>query len=198
VTRTAHAPAGQRGRATVVPPVTTRASRSVGESRRRLLLALAACAAVALSVAVSAAVEVGATAHRVALFVHLTALVLGFGCVLVIDWHGLLWVVGRARLDDVVVLSARLTPLIWCGLVGLVLSGAALSADPTAPLTAVKLVAVAVLAVNGVYVSVVQQQLAATNGDPSGRLLARGLATAALSQTCWWTATVIGFLNSSG
>jgi hypothetical protein len=165
--------------------------------QQRVLLALGVCAVVGVSVAVSAAVEVSATVRQVALFAHLAALVVGLGSVVAIDWHGLLWLLGRTRLDDVVVLSARLSAPIWLGLSGLVASGALLSADPTEPLTAVKIAVVMVLAVNGVYVVSIRQQLKASGGDPAGRLLARGLASAALSQACWWTATLIGFLNSS-
>src|SRR5882724_3314333 len=39
--------------------------------------------------------------HSMALFVHLASLVAGFGAVLVIDWTGLLWVIGRRTFLDV-------------------------------------------------------------------------------------------------
>jgi len=196
--RVAHASVTERRPAIAVRRDPSAAAHPDGIPHRRWALALAVSAAVALSILVSASVEVGAAVHRVALFVHLASLVVGLGSVIAIDWHGLLWLVGRAQLADVLELSTRMTMPIWVGLAGLVASGALLSADPTVPLTTLKLVVVVVLAVNGVQVLTIQEQLVAADGNPPGRLLARGLATAALSQTCWWTATVIGFLNSSG
>jgi hypothetical protein len=161
-----------------------------------LVLAGGAVATVwAASLWLSLHVEADATLHTVALFAHLVALTAGFGAVLVVDWCGLLWLLGRRRLEDVVDLARTCHAVIWAGLAALTLSGSLLHPDLGALRTQVKLGVVLVLALNGVQAVLLQRRLEAVSGAPARRLLLRVAASAGLSQAGWWTATAIGFLT---
>ncbi|MFB7512395.1 hypothetical protein [Streptomyces sp. NPDC056144] len=169
--------------------------------------ALAGAACVALwagAVWAAGHVSVSPALHTAALFGHLVCLVIGFGAVLVVDYHGLLWLTGRRTLPEVLRVAATLHPPVWAGTAGLVATGVFLGPDLDAPLTRVKLLAVLVIALNGLAATALSRRLA-----PSGRLapsdgttglrpaaLLLGGATAAVSQAAWWTALVIGFLNA--
>ena len=161
-----------------------------------LLSAAGAVSAVwAAAIWLSLHVEADATLTSVALFAHLSALVAGFGAVLVVDWCGLLWMLGKRRLIDVVNLAHTCHAVIWLGLAGLTLSGALLNPDLTALRTQLKLGVVLMLGLNGVQAIALQRRLDALVGAPPQRLLLRSTLSAGLSQAGWWTATVIGFLT---
>ncbi|WP_206279879.1 hypothetical protein [Streptomyces luteoverticillatus] len=143
--------------------------------------------------------------HDVALFVHLACLIVGFGAVLTVDWLGLLWLLGRRPLAEVLRAADAVHPPIWLGLAGLVGSGMLLHPDPGALLTRVKLGLVLVVALNGLHAWTLQPRLTALSaGAGSGALatvsrralVARRAAGVLVSQLGWWGATVIGFLNS--
>lgn len=150
---------------------------------------LAACAWISLHLHADPAL------HAAALFVHLAALVLGFGAVLAADYHGLLWITGRCTMREVVAVTGRLHLPIWAGLAGLVASGVILHPDLTAPLTRVKLGLVLVLTLNGLQAGLLGRHAAKTT-PVAPRILAWGGATALISQACWWSAMVIGFSNT--
>jgi len=134
--------------------------------------------------------------HEAALFAHLASLVVGFGSVLAIDWVGLLWVLGRRGLADVLGIARNVQVPIWLGLAGLVLSGVLLEPDVSRTLTQVKLALVLTVTWNGLLAGFLHRKLSATGTAAAPRLL---LATAALSamvsQAGWWGAMVIGFVN---
>jgi hypothetical protein len=139
-------------------------------------------------------------AHRLLLLGHLAALALGFGAVLAIDWHGLLWLLRRIELPELLLVTSRLTTPVWLGLTGLVATGALLSPDAASPLTQLKLALVALVTVNGLHAGAVHRALetaGAAEGPLPVRLLARGLAVGAVSQLGWWGATTIGLLNTT-
>ncbi len=155
------------------------------------------CGAWAVSVWISVHLQADATLHTAALFVHLASLVLGFGAVLVADYYGLLWMTGRCTLREALGSAGRLHAPIWAGLVGLVASGMLLHPNPSATLTAVKLVMVLVLSLNGLQAGLLNRRMAEqASASPSTGILAWGGATALVSQICWWGAVVIGFLNT--
>jgi hypothetical protein len=132
-----------------------------------------------------------------ALFVHLAALVFGFGAVLSLDWFGLMWMLGRQDLMALVRAAQVAHTPIWIGLGGLTLSGVLLAPDTSAPLTVVKLLAVLVVALNGLCATKVQDRLLALDGQaPPRRLLLTSVAVATVSQAGWWLATAVGFLNA--
>ena len=146
------------------------------------------------------ATVVAVVATTCVLLGHLAALALGLGAVLAIDWHGLLWLLRRIELAELLTVTSRLTTPVWLGLTGLVASGALLSPDTDSPLTRLKLVLVALVTVNGLHAGAVHDALvraSATPGPLPVRLLARGLAVGAVSQLGWWGATTIGLLNTT-
>jgi hypothetical protein len=157
-----------------------------------------------LSVEVAQRVNTGYAVHRGALFVHLASLIAGLGAVLVIDWTGLLWVLGRRTFLDVTRTAGALHALIWLGLAGLVFSGVLLRPDACVTLTRVKLALVLVIAVNGLYAHALQPQLAALGERTapaallersSSALMQQAAGTAIISQTAWWASVAIGFHN---
>jgi hypothetical protein len=170
--------------------------------RPRGIVARAAAAITVVWVAVvwtSPRIEVGAEVHRLALFCHLAALVVGFGAVLAMDWLGLQWLLRRLDLLTLLRTTHNAHLLVWLGLAGLVASGALLGPDTASAPTRVKLVAVLAVALNGLWVSRLQQRLAAyTETRPPWTLLAGGGLAALVSQAGWWTATAVGFLSTQG
>jgi hypothetical protein len=132
-----------------------------------------------------------------ALFMHLAALVFGFGAVLSLDWFGLMWMLGRQDLIGLVRAAQVAHTPIWLGLAGLTLSGVLLAPDVSAPLTEVKLLAVLIVALNGLCATKVQDRLLALDGQaPPRRLLLAAAGVATVSQAGWWVATAVGFLNA--
>jgi hypothetical protein len=140
--------------------------------------------------------------HRGALFLHLGALVAGFGAVLIVDLHGVLWLIGRRRLGELVQMSTALQPLIWGGLLVLVVSGMFLEPNLRLPRTDIKLVLVLVATLNGLWAHGLSHRLKAHPADASAGAVDQGLllkvmAAGAISQAAWWGATVIGFLATT-
>jgi hypothetical protein len=136
-----------------------------------------------------------------ALFVHLAALVVGFGAVLTVDWFALLWLLGRRSLIELTNVAAAVHLPIWLGLGGLVLSGALCGPDLSEPLTRLKLALVLLVTLNGLYTYTVSERLARLShrGDDGAvpiRLLLRAVTSATLSQLGWWGAMIIGFVNA--
>lgn len=166
---------------------------------RRLVTALLAVVAPSLFAAglwVSTHIHVDAMLHTVALFVHLSSLVVGFGAVLVLDYHSILFLLRRCSLREVSTNAERLHMLVWLGLAGLVLSGFLLKPDLTSPVTLIKLAMVLVLTINGLQLRILSERMSlATTRALTPWELAWGAATALVSQVCWWGATFIGFWN---
>ncbi|MGW0880190.1 hypothetical protein [Streptomyces sp. NPDC002671] len=159
--------------------------------------AVAACLSLMACAWISLHVQVDASLHTAALFVHLASLILGFGAVLAVDYQALLWLTGRCSLADALNSTNRLHVPIWAGLAGLVASGALLHPDMGSPLTRTKLALVLALTLNGLQAGLLTRRMAARRGAPiAPRLLVWGAATALVSQVCWWGAVVIGFHNS--
>lgn len=170
--------------------------------RPRTLLPRAAAAITVVWVAVvwtAPHIQVSAEVHRLALFCHLAALVVGFGAVLAMDWLGLQWMLRRLDLPTLLRTTHNAHLLVWLGLAGLVASGALLGPNTGATLTRIKLVAVLAVALNGLCVGRLQQRLAAyTESRPPWTVLACGGLAALVSQAGWWTATAVGFLSTQG
>lgn len=132
--------------------------------------------------------------HEVARFLHLVALLVGFGAVLTVDWLGLRWLLGHRPLSEVLGLARTAAVPIWSGLTGLTVSGLLLHPDLESWPTRIKLGIVLVIGLNGLYAHHVTPQL--TDPTPSRGLLVRAASCAALSQAGWWSATTIGFVNA--
>ena len=195
---TTHAPAALSGPAAPGGP-----RKPSGRQRSRMVLLGGLCTAGWLaSVLVGHNVAWGPEVHRVGLAVHILALVLSFGAVLVVDWLGLLWLLGRRELRESARLEAAAKPLIWGGLALLLASGALVHPELGTPVTAVKLVCVLLLMLNGPSVGRAVHQLfalpARTRFGEIGRVLQlRLLMALCISQACWWTSVLIGLFNST-
>lgn len=131
--------------------------------------------------------------HSAALFVHLAALLVGFGAALTVDWVALRWTIGRGHLLDVLDTASVMTAPIWAGFAGLVLSGIFLEPALASTLTQIKLVLVLLIGLNGVVAIGLHRAMVRR---PSLRLVTLGLGCAAISQVGWWGATLIGFINA--
>ncbi|MFI9235964.1 hypothetical protein [Streptomyces sp. NPDC053079] len=165
---------------------------------RSVLVAVAAagvCAVWAAAVWTAVHLRADPLLHDVALFVHLACLLVGFGAVLTVDWLGLLWLLGKRPLPEVLRTADAVHLPIWLGLAGLVGSGALLHPAPGSPLTQVKLGLVLLVALNGIHAWTLQPRLTGA-GTVSRGVLVRSAVTVLVSQVGWWGATAIGFLNS--
>jgi hypothetical protein len=155
-----------------------------------------------VAIAVAGALHAPWAVRRGALFLHLAALVAGFGSVLVADLHGVLWLIGRRRLGDLVQVTSALQGLIWPALVALVASGMLLGPNLLLPRTMIKLVLVLVAALNGMWAHGLSRQLGSHPAETTAhsvdqRLLLRVMASGMVSQAAWWGATLIGFLATT-
>lgn len=96
---------------------------------RLVLLGVLCTAGWLASVLVGHFVDCGPELHRIGLAVHILALVLSFGTILVVDWLGLLWLMGKVHMHESPKLEAAAKPLIWGGLALLLVSGALIQPD---------------------------------------------------------------------
>ncbi|WP_328402522.1 hypothetical protein [Nocardia sp. NBC_00403] len=146
---------------------------------------------------IAAHLDVDRQLHTVGLFVHLAALVLGFGGVLVADYLMLLWLAGRSTLAEALTGMSRLHIPIWAGLAGLIASGCVLEPNLDSPLTRIKMALILALTLNGLQAVILSRRLAQHVVAPlSARLLLWGATSGAISQICWWGAIGIGFWNA--
>jgi len=177
--------------------------REYEKSTRRLVAILCAVAVTVWLVSVLAgnSMRVEGLVHTYALIAHILAMVVSFGAILLVDWHGFLWLLGRRELAETIRLDGVATPLIWGGLAGLLASGAFLDPHLSSVMTDIKLAAVLVLTLNGILLIPLMRRLARLSPTASFRDLTVGqrfhmLSCLTVSQLCWWTAIVIGFINA--
>ncbi len=188
-------------------PVSRRTIRRHRESERttrRLVAALSVAAVVIwlLSVMVSTVVHVDTSAFNVSVVLHDLFLVLAFGSIILVDWHGFLWFIGKRELAETIRLDGAATPLIWIGLAGLLATGAFLGPHLNNPMTELKLGAVLVLSLNGIMLIPLTRRLARLPAKAAFMDLMPGqrihlLSCLVISQLCWWTAIIIGFVNAT-
>lgn len=155
-----------------------------------------------LSLWVGTSVQVREMFHLPFLFVHLASVIAGLGATVVLDAKAVQWVFGRATLGDVNRIEHAVTPLAWLGITGLLASGAFLAPDFSEPLTALKMVAVLIAGLNGVAVG----KLADTLGRMPVHMTFRRVPTrlkwwcagsATVSQVAWWSAVILGMMNTA-
>jgi hypothetical protein len=184
-------------------PAPAGAGKAGGRQKARLILFGGLCMAGWLaSVLIGANVDCGPELHRIGLAVHILALVLSFGTILVVDWLGLLWLLRKAEMHESGKLEAAVKPLIWGGLALLLASGALIHPDLANPVTVVKLGCVLILMLNGLSIAPAMHQLLALPrqtrfGELGRRLRIRLMIALSISQACWWTAVLIGLINST-
>ncbi|MFF1250871.1 hypothetical protein ACFVYC_00010 [Pseudarthrobacter sp. NPDC058329] len=177
--------------------------RKTHRSSRRLvgILCVTAAAAWLLAVMLAPAIAAGQPIRALAISVHIIAMVLGFGAILLVDWHGFLWLIGKRQLAETIRLDGAASPLIWSGTALLLLSGAFLNPALGNPWTVVKLGAVLVLMLNGIMLIPLMRRLVVMPRSTTFASLPVGqrihmLLCLGISQACWWAAIVIGFINA--
>lgn len=89
------------------------------------------------------------------------ALVLSSGTILVVDWLGLLWLLGKVEVNASGKLEAAARPFIRGGLALLLISGALIDPDLTSLVTVVKLASVLILMLNGLRIAPAMHRLVA-------------------------------------
>jgi len=136
------------------------------------------------------------------LLLHIGMLVVGLGAAVMIEYAGFLWVLGRGTLDEVRMTEGRLSLLSWIGFCGMLVSGMFLAPDLSQPLTLVKLVAVLIVGLNAVNSRSVMRMLKRIPKrrrfqDVPQRVQRWCITSGAISQFAWWTAVVVGTLNTA-
>lgn len=118
--------------------------------------------------------------QHIAIAIHPLSLVIALGATVQVDWHGLLWIIGRRGLPEALRVADAARPLIWLGFGGLLASGTLLEPDLDELRTWVKLLRVLIIGLNGAVV------------DGVGRELSRGPAgigfsnvPSSLRTACW-------------
>jgi hypothetical protein len=170
--------------------------------RRRILAYAGVAAAWVASVWISTLLAPPEWLHLLALFAHLASLVVGLGAVLAIEWHALLWATGWSSVRELRQADKTMILPVWVGVGGLLASGALLQPQLDSIQTVIKLIAVLVVAINGVALTRWTGELGRLPANASFRTLPRrvrvGFVTSAIvSQVAWWTAVFIGMLNST-
>jgi hypothetical protein len=163
-------------------------------------LCLAAVVAWLLSVTLSTTVHADTFVHNIAVVLHVLSLVVAFGAIILVDWHGFLWLLGRRELAEIIRLDGAATPLIWGGLAGLLATGVFLNPHLNNPMTDIKLGAVLVVSLNGIMLIPLMRRLAGLPSPTGFEDLSAGqrvhlVSCLLISQLCWWTAIIIGFIN---
>ena len=133
--------------------------------------------------------------HSIALFGHLVSLIIGFGSVVGVDYFGLLWFLRRIPLETMLLQADRMSPLIWLGLGGLIVTGSLMEPQLETPLTLIKMGCVVGVGMVGVLALSTKRTMMRQMPRVSASVLMRGLILAAMSQSLWWSAVLIGFLN---
>lgn len=161
------------------------------------LLAAAATAGFGAVVWSAAHLQVDPALRTGALFVHLTALVIGFGAVVVVDGCALQWLLGRRSPGQLTRVASAAQLPIWLGLTGLVLSGALCQPNFALRLTWVKLGLALLVMLNGLYAYALGERLVRADAEaiPPG-LLRHATAVAVVSQLGWWGAMIIGVVST--
>lgn len=180
-------------------PLTERHRRS---RHRRAVGYWCVLIAMLVSLSLGGALHPPAWVHYGALFVHLASVIVGLGAAVLLELYGLQWARGRTTLDDLRRTERSVTGLAWLGIAGLLASGAFLEPNLADPLTDIKMLAVLIVAMNGVAMTRLTGELARLPGTVSFSRLPRRFQTwcvwsASVSQAGWWTAVVIGMLNTS-
>lgn len=183
------------------PPRRSRGRRPAAGVRRHRtrvwpLAGLAVVLAWLLVLLLGPRVQPGPGAQELARFGHLAALVLGFGAALTVEWFGLLWVLRRRPLTAVTQVAHGAHLPIWLGLVGLAATGVVLLPDRLGATSLLKLLAVLVVALNGIAAFRLQRRLDAAAPAVPRSLQRRAAGTALVSQLGWWSAVSIGFVNA--
>ncbi|WP_091702684.1 hypothetical protein [Microbacterium sp. cf046] len=155
-----------------------------------------------VSLAVGASLVPPAWLHMPALFAHLGSVIVGLGAAVVLEFTGLLWIADRRSLGDLRMNERLISIVAWIGILGLLASGAFLHPNLSDPKTIVKMLAVLLVAMNGVAMTRLTDELGRLPAQVPFRSIPRSLKvwcvwSAVVSQTGWWTAVILGMLNTA-
>lgn len=169
---------------------------------RRAVAYWAVALAMFVSLWVGASVAPPEWVRSPALFAHLGSVIVGLGAAVLLETSGLLWMLRRRTLDDLRRVERTVSGLAWLAIAGLLATGAFLQPDLSQPLTALKMLAVLVVAMNGVSTTKLTAELARLPagvrfGALPGRLRLWCVWSAVVSQAGWWTAVLIGMLSTA-
>ena len=133
------------------------------------------------------------------LFAHWVSLIVAFGAVLLIDFYGLLWMLGKQSLRHVFKVADIAQRLVWLGWGGLVATGIPLLIIKAFVdnLTLMKIFLVLLVGLNGLYLDSIKkagEKLPECEKTPFWLIYRMGLSTV-ISQVGWWGTIVIGFLH---
>jgi hypothetical protein len=168
---------------------------SSGISAPEIRLLIVVSVLIVGAVFVSSRVQIPPMLHSIALFAHLASLIVGFGSVVGVDYFGLLWFLRRIPLETMLLQADRMSPLIWLGLGGLIVSGSVMEPQLGASLTLITMGCVVGIGMVGVLALSTKRTMMRQMPRVSSSVLKRGLLLAATSQALWWSAVLIGFLN---
>jgi len=140
--------------------------------------------------------------HMTALFTHLGSVIIGLGAAVVLEFTGLLWITRRRTLDELRRSESLVSLVAWAGILGLIASGAFLEPNLEDPKTIVKMIAVLVVAMNGVAMTRLTRELTRLPANAPFAAIPHSLKlwcvwSALVSQAAWWTAVIIGMLNTA-
>lgn len=126
----------------------------------------------------------------------------GFGAVILADIAGGLWVFRKARASQVAWLTGIVQPVIWVALTASIVSGVVLvDPDKIVLRTKLKFVAIIILLLNGLFLDRLRRHMTEYDIEDFWDFPTRFKLTSAisigLSQICWWTAILVGFITSS-
>lgn len=155
-----------------------------------------------LSLWIGASLSPAPWLHMTALFAHLGSVIVGLGAAVILEVTGLLWVTDRRSLDELIRSEGLVSLVAWAGIFGLLGSGALLQPNLSDPGTVVKMTAVLIVAMNGVAMTRLTNELRRLPPEVRFAAIPRSLKlwcvwSAAVSQVCWWTAVIIGMLNTA-
>jgi hypothetical protein len=179
-----------------VPEVETgQVHTSSGISAPEIRLLIVVSVLILGAVFISSRVQIPPLLHSIALFAHLASLIVGFGSVVGVDYFGLLWFLRRIPLETMLLQADRMSPLIWLGLGGLIVTGSVMEPQLGTPLTLIKMGCVVGIGMVGVLALSTKRTMMRQMPRVNSSVLKRGLLLAATSQALWWSAVLIGFLN---
>ena len=182
-------------------PATFRHAGARPLTQQPAVVGLLGVATVLLAIGISQDVVLHGRVRRAVVLAHLAALVVGFGAVIAINMYGVLWLLGRRGVAEVRRLAQAAHILVWIGFVGLLATGALLHPVLSLARVKLKLVLVVIAAANGAWETALLNRLndlpanAPARDHPS--LVRAALASGAVSQLCWWGATIVGFVTTT-
>ncbi len=137
--------------------------------------------------------------EKIEVFIHLISVIIGFGAVIVIDIFGLLWLLKRKTLSEVLSLANITQKLIWLGWFGAIISGFWIIDWhwPRSVTLQSKLYLVLLLGINGIWLHLLKNRLTLI-AKQSKQVISLETKivmtiTTIISQIGWWSVILIGF-----